>query len=138
MEKEKGYWRDVGTLISLWAANMDLLDDINCLELYEDANTFKVYSEDTKSLPQFIGPNACVKRSMINQGSEIYGLVSHSVIFTNVVIEEDCEIYDSVIMPGAKINKGTKIYKSIVAPNAIIDENRVINIEQNEVILVEK
>ena len=134
----KGYWRDVGTLSSLWAANMDLLDDINCLELYEDADAFKIYSEDTKSLPQFVGPNASIKRSMVNQGSKIFGNVDHSVIFTDVVIEEDCHIYDSVIMPGAKINKGTKIYKSIVAPNVVIDENRTINEENIDVILVEK
>ena len=134
----KGYWRDVGTLTSLWEANMDLLDDSDALELYDDTTSFKIYSEDTKSLPQYIGPHASVKNSMINQGSIVCGKVEHSVIFTNVVIENDCEIIDSVIMPNSTIMKGSKIYKAIVAPNSVIESNRIINQDAKEVILVEK
>ena len=134
----KGYWRDVGTLTSLWEANMDLLDDSDALELYDDTTNFKIYSEDTRSLPQYIGPNASVKSSMVNQGSIIFGNVEHSVIFTNVIIEEDCQIKDSVIMPNSIIKKGSKINKAIVAPDTVIEEKRMINIDGNEVILVEK
>ena len=117
---------------------MYLLDDSDALELYDDTTSFKIYSEDTKSLPQYIGPHASVKNSMINQGSIVCGKVEHSVIFTNVVIENDCEIIDSVIMPNSTIMKGSKIYKAIVAPNSVIEGNRVINQDAKEVILVEK
>ena len=117
---------------------MDLLDESDALELYDDTTSFKIYSEDTRSLPQYIGPTGSVKSSMINQGSIIFGKVEHSVIFTNVTIEEDCEIKDSVIMPNSVIKKGSKINKAIIAPETIIEENRIINEEGNEVILVER
>lgn len=133
-----GYWRDVGTIDSLWAANIDLLDDIRTLDLYEDASTFKVYSEDTRSLPQYVGSNAVVKRSMINQGSKIYGRVNHSVIFTDCLIEEDSQVIDSVVMPNAIIKKGAYINKAIIAPGVVIDENRIINKDSDEIVLIER
>lgn len=134
----QGYWRDVGTIHSLWEANMDLLHDTRILELYEEASTFKVYSEDTRSLPQYIGPNAEVKSSMINQGSSIFGKVDHSVIFTNVLIEEGSIVKDSVIMPNSIIRKGAYVNKAIIAPDVIIEDNRHVNKDSEDVILVEK
>lgn len=133
-----GYWKDVGTLSSLWKANMDLLDDSSTLDLYDEHSTFKIYSEDTKSLPQYIGPNALVNNSIVNQGSIILGEVNHSVVFNDTLIEEGAFIKDCVIMPRAVIKKGAKIYKAIVSSDVIIDENRIINSEKKEVILVEK
>ena len=133
-----GYWRDVGTLESLWSANMDLLDDNRTLDLYDETSTFNVYSQDTRSLPQYIGPNAHVMNSMVNQGSRILGSINHSVIFTNAVVEEGAEVVDSVIMPDVVIKKGAKIRKAIVAPGTVIDENRVIGDGQGEVELVER
>ncbi len=133
-----GYWRDVGTLSSLWEANMDLLDDIKTLDLYEESSSFKVYSEDTRSLPQYIGPNASVVKSMINQGSEIYGKVNHSVIFTDCLIEEGAIVIDSVIMPKSIIKKGAYINRAIVAPGVVVEENRIINKGEDEIVLVER
>ena len=89
----KGYWRDVGTLSSLHEANMDLLDDPDALDIYNNFSGFKIYTEDTKSLPQYIGPDAIVKDSMINQGSLILGNVNHSIIFTGVVVLNDSIIF---------------------------------------------
>ena len=134
----EGYWRDVGTLSSLWEANMDLLDDSDCLSLYDDTGSFKVYSEDTRSVPQYIGPNARVTNSMINQGSVVLGSVDHSVIFTNAYIGEGCVIKDSVIMPNAVIKDNVVINKAIISPNITIEENRQINVDGKDVVLIER
>ncbi len=133
-----GYWRDVGTIASLWKANMDLVDDIRTLDLYEMNSTFKVYSEDTRSLPQYIGANAEVKRSLVNQGSSIFGKVEHSVIFTNVVVEEGAEIYDSVLMPNVSVKRGAVIRKAIIANGVTIEEDRKINEACEEIALIER
>lgn len=131
-----GYWRDVGTLDSLWSANMDLLDDIRTLDLYDETTRFNVYSEDTRSLPQYIGPNASVKNSMINQGSRILGEVNHSVIFNDVIIEEGALVTDCVVMPNVVIKKGAKVHKAIISSKVIIEENQVINNDNDEIILL--
>lgn len=136
--KYDGYWRDVGTLKSLWEANMDLLNDEKTLDLYQENSSFKIYSADTRSLPQYIGKNAIIKNSMINQGANIFGKVEHSIIFTDVTIEEDAIVKDCVIMPNVTIKKGARIFSSIVSPNVIIEENRIINEDGNEIILVER
>ena len=133
-----GYWKDVGTIPSLWKANMDLLDDSTTLDLYDENSNFKIYSEDTRSLPQYIGPKAIVNKSIINQGSIILGEVDHCIIFNDVIIEEGALIKDSVIMPRAVIKKGAMINKAIVSSDVVIDEYRVINSDNIEVILVEK
>lgn len=132
----QGYWRDVGTIDSLWRANMDLLDG-DPLGLYADDN-FKVLSEDTRSNPQYIGRNAEISDSIINQGVRCNGKVTHSIIFTDVVIEEGVEVYDSVVMPGVIIRKGAKIYRAIIANGVEIASNRIINEENKKVILVGK
>lgn len=118
-----GYWRDVGTIDSLWEANMDLLDqeDAKRLLLNDD---LKLFSEDTRSLPQYFGEKAKVKNSLINQGAVIFGTVDHSVIFHDVVIEEGATVTDSVIMPGAFIKSGTMLKKVIVAPQTKVGQSQ--------------
>lgn len=133
-----GYWKDVGTLSSLWEANMELIDDEKALDLYNSMSSFKIYTEDTKSLPQYIGPNARVTNSIINQGSIIFGEVNHSVLFTGAHIGEDSKIEDSVIMPGAIIGKNVHLKNVIVANNVVIEDGREVIGQVNDIKLITK
>ena len=118
----KGYWRDVGTIDSLWESNMDLIDhnDAKSLLLNDD---LKLFTEDTRSLPQYLGEHAKVKNSLVNQGAVIFGTVDHSVVFHDVVIEEGATVTDSVIMPGAVIKSGVVLSRVIVSPNMKVEKS---------------
>lgn len=129
----KGYWKDVGTIESLWESNMDLLDGKCSLNLYE--NDFRIFSEDTHSTPQYIGPKGKVKNSIINQGAIIEGTALHSVIFNEVNIEEGAVVENSVIMPKTTIKSGVTIKNAIVGPLLTIEENKEPK-EGDEVVLV--
>ncbi len=131
-----GYWKDVGTISSLHEANMDLLPDGNENNLGKITNGNKLYSEDTNSHPQYIGVNAQIKNSIINQGAVIHGKVERSVISNEVVVEEGAVIKNSVIMSGAYISKGAKINNAVVAPNAFIGPNVKISPDEDNVELV--
>lgn len=133
----EGYWKDVGTIASLWQANMDLLDPNDPLHLYND-DSFKILSEDNRALPQYVGKKAIIKNSIVNQGANVFGKVLNSVVFTGALIEEGAEVYDSVIMPGAKILSGAVIHKAIVADNVTISGERKENIEGQDVVLLAK
>lgn len=118
-----GYWKDVGTVNSLWQANMDLLDRDCALRLYSQTN--KIFSMDTCSRPQYIGVGADVKDSIINQGAIIYGKVEHSVISNEVKIEKGAEVKNSFLMPGAVIKSNVKIENAIVGSEEIVSENQI-------------
>jgi glucose-1-phosphate adenylyltransferase len=118
----EGYWRDVGTIDSLWEANMDLLDADAAKQLFIN-DDLKLFTEDTRSLPQFIGYDGVVKDSLINQGAIIHGEVIHSVIFNDVLIEKGAIVKDSVVMPGAIIKTGVTLNRVIVTPNAKIEKS---------------
>lgn len=133
-----GYWKDVGTLNSLWEANMDLLDEKSALDLFNEMSSFRIYSEDTKSLPQYIGPNARVTNSIINQGSIVFGKVNHSVLFTGTQVGENSLIEDSVIMPYAKIGKNVHLKNVIVANDVEIEDGREIITSNDNILLVTK
>lgn len=120
----EGYWKDVGTIDSLWESNMDLLKEDNELNLYDES--WKIYSRNPHSPPHYVSDKGSVYQSMVNEGCIIDGLVRNSVLFPEVVVGEDAEIFDSVIMPGVKIKKGAKIYKSIVMSNKVVEENEVL------------
>jgi glucose-1-phosphate adenylyltransferase len=117
-----GYWRDVGTTDSLWEANMDLLENGEALSVLQN-DALKIFTEDTRSLPQYIGDNAKVQDSIINQGAVVLGKVHHSVIFHDVVIEEGAQVIDCVIMPGAIIRAGVNLKRVIVGPNMKVTES---------------
>ncbi len=134
----EGYWRDVGTIDSLWKANMDLLNNDEYIDLYSYSDDLKIFSEDTKSVPQYVGKMAMVKESLINQGAIVLGKVVHSVISNETLIEEGAEVYNSVIMPGAIIRKGARIYRAIVANNVEVESDRVINENGTKTVLVSK
>lgn len=120
----KGYWKDVGTVKSLWEANMDLLREDNELNLGD--SKWRIYSVDHVEPAQYIGPNAEIKLSMAVDGSEIYGKVNHSIIFSGSIIGKNSEVIDSVIMPNVKIGDNVVINKAIVGSNAVVRRNSMI------------
>ena len=119
-----GYWKDVGTIDSLWEANLDIINPNVDLDLSDPS--WKIYSKTPASPPHYIGKNAKVENSSVSEGCEIDGEVDYSVVSSNVTIEVDADVRYSVIMPGAVIKKGAKVYYSIVAENAVIEENAKI------------
>ena len=132
----KGYWRDVGTLSSLHEANMDIALDKMELNLYDQDPSNRIYTEDVYSVPQYVGKNGSVKRSIVNQGATILGEIDSSVISTRVIIEEGCKLNRCVVMEDAVIKRGSKIDNAIIAPGSIIEENSEINLGKDEVVLI--
>ena len=130
-----GYWKDVGTVESLWQANMDLLDDKE-LDLYNIKKDWKIYTEDTLSKPQIIGEEASIKHSLVTQGCIVNGEVEGSVLFNNVYIGEGAKVVDSVLMPGVLVEEGAEIYKAIIDEGVVVKSSDVINKEAKEVELV--
>ena len=130
-----GYWKDVGTVESLWQANMDLLDDKE-LDLYNTKKDWKIYSEDTLGKPQLIGKDASVKNSLVTQGCVVNGEVEGSVLFNNVNVGEGAKVIDSVLMPGVLIEEGAVVKKAIIDEGVVIKAGTVVNDEAKEVALV--
>lgn len=130
-----GYWKDVGTVGSLWEANMDLLDDKE-LDLYNIKKDWKIYSEDTLNMPQIIGEEASIKNSLVTQGCIVNGEVTGSVLFNSVYVGEGAKVVDSVLMPGVLVEEGAEVYKAIVDEGVVIKANSVINKEAKKVELV--
>ena len=130
-----GYWQDVGTVESLWQANMDLLDDKE-LDLYNIKKDWKIYSEDTLGKPQLIGAKASVKNSLVTQGCVVNGEVEGSVLFSNVNVGEGAKVIDSVLMPGVLIEEGAIVKEAIIDEGVVIKAGTVVNEEAEEVALV--
>lgn len=114
----EGYWKDVGTIESLWEANMDLLTLPMPIDLY-DAK-WRIYGRNPGLAPHFIAEGASVRNSLITEGCEVYGHVDHSVIFSGVTIREGATVKDSVVMPGAVIERGAQVQRAIVSEDAVI------------------
>lgn len=115
-----GYWKDVGTIDSLWEANMDVLDPNVPLDLLDDS--WKIYSRNPVMPPHYTGENSKIENSMVAEGCEIYGTVDFSVLFAGVTIEEGAVVTDSIIMPGSVIKKGAVVEYAIVGENCVIGE----------------
>ena len=130
-----GYWKDVGTVESLWQANMDLLDDKE-LDLYNIKKDWKIYSEDTLGKPQLIGLKASVKNSLVTQGCVVNGTVEGSVLFNNVNVGEGAQVIDSVLMPGVLVEEGAVVKKAIIDEGVVVKAGTVVNEEAKEVALV--
>lgn len=128
--KFKGYWKDVGTIDSLWEANMDLIDSRNELNLNDP--TWKIYTEDTPVLPQYIGPNAKIDKAFITQGCVVEGEVKHSVLFTGCKVGEGAKIIDSVLMPGVEVAAGAVVQRALVADNVKIGQDAVVGSADSE------
>ncbi|MFR3530487.1 MAG: glucose-1-phosphate adenylyltransferase [Lachnospiraceae bacterium] len=128
--KFKGYWKDVGTIDSLWEANMDLLDKNNELDLHDP--TWKIYTEDVTSLPQYIGPDAQINQAFITQGCIIEGEVRNSVLFTGAKVGAGAKIIDSVLMPGVVVEEGAVVTRALVADNVKIGKEAVVGSADSE------
>lgn len=114
------YWKDVGTIDSLWEANMDCLDPNVPLNLYD--NNWKIYSRNPVMPPHYAGPNSKIENSMVAEGCNIYGTVDFSILFSGVTVEEGAVVRDSIIMPNTVIKKDAVIEYSIVGEDCIIGE----------------
>ncbi len=118
------YWKDVGTIDSLWEANLDLLSPKVKIDLSD--KKWRIYSRTAPTPPQYISSAAKVQNSLITDGCEVEGNVEFSILFENSTIEEGAEILDSLIMPGAIVKKGAKVKYAIVGENAVIGEGAQI------------
>lgn len=128
--KYKGYWKDVGTIDSLWEANMDLLNADNELDLND--STWKIYTEDTTKLPQYISADASVSRAYVTQGCVIEGEVKNSVLFTGVKVGPGAKIIDSVLMPDVVVEEGAVLERVIVADGVQIGKNAKVGSADSE------
>lgn len=117
----EGYWKDVGTIDSLWEANMDLLDPAVPLDVRDD--DWRIYSRNSGRAGHYLGSNASVSNSMITEGCYVDGEVTKSVLFAGVKVGKGAVVEDSIIMPGAVIEEGAKVSYSIVAENVVIKKN---------------
>ncbi len=118
------YWKDVGTISSLWEANMDVLDEDGGLNLADD--NWKIYSRNSAEPPQYIGSSASISNSMISEGCLVDGTVEHSIISYGATIEEGAVIKDSIIMPNTVVKKGAKISHALIGWDSVIGENAVV------------
>lgn len=135
----EGYWRDVGTVDSLWEANMDLLSDTPPLNLND--TSWRIFTRNPNQPAQYVAPGAKVSSCIINEGCTVYGEVKHSVLFYGVEVGEGSVITDSVIMPKVKIGKNVRIHKAIISENTVIEDNMEIGIDredENEILLIDK
>jgi glucose-1-phosphate adenylyltransferase len=124
-----GYWKDVGTIKSLWEANMDLLDDKNQLNIHDES--WKIYSINPTNPAQYIGPKAKVTNSIVVEGCIVLGEVYKSVLFQGVTIGKNSKVSNSVIMPNTKIADNVIIDKAIIGNNVIIKRNSLIGISDD-------
>lgn len=132
----KGYWRDVGTLASLHAANMDICLARDTLNLYDNDPHTRIFTEDVASLPHFVGKHGHIINSIANQGAIILGHVNACVISNEVLIDKGAKCDHCVIMAGAVIEQGAELHNVIVGPGAHIKKNEKVNLDSNAVILV--
>lgn len=116
-----GYWKDVGTLSSYWEANMELIDIIPVFNLYEEF--WKIYTKTDAIPPQYVASDAYIEKSIIGDGTDVYGKVYNSVIGSNVVIEEGAVVRDSIIMQDSRIGKNAVVNKAIIAEEVVVGDN---------------
>ena len=126
----EGYWKDVGTISSLWEANMDLLGDEPILDLTDD--TWRIYARHSAETPQYIGAEAVVENSSVTEGCTIYGTVINSVLASDVVVEKGAVVKDSVIMDDVRICEGAVVNYSIVDEHSVIEKNAKVGEERGE------
>lgn len=116
----EGYWKDVGTINSLWEANMDLLDEDSGINMND--KKWKIYSRSSAEPPHYVGDTGVVSNSIVTEGCNVYGEVEHSILFHSVEVKRGAKIIGSTILPGAVIKEGAEVYYSIIAENAIIEK----------------
>ena len=125
--KFEGYWKDVGTISSLWEANMDLIGTDPILNMAD--RDFRIFSRNVARPPQFIGSKAKIENSLISEGCKINGTVINSILSGGVVIEEGALVKDSVIMEDVTVKSGGKVYSAIVDSDTVVEKNAVVGVE---------
>ena len=120
----EGYWKDVGTIDSLWESNMDLLNPNVPLDLSDES--WKIYSRNPAMPPHYISRDAKVQNSLIAEGTNVYGTIDFAVLFAGVYIAPGAVVRDSIIMPGARVEEGAVVQYAIVAENAVIGKDAVV------------
>lgn len=130
----KGYWRDVGTIQSLWEANMDLIKTPEAVDL-NDSN-WRIYTNTMDMPPQYVGRNASIKESLIADGCSVLGTVENTVLSHKVDVGEGSIVRDSVIMPNVIIGKNVIIEKAMIAEGAVIEDNSVIKSDTGEISVI--
>lgn len=126
----KGYWKDVGTIQSLWEANMDLLDKDCELNLFD--HSWRIYSVNPNQPPQYICPAGEVSESLVNEGRKIEGEVSRTVVFQGVTVKKGAVVKETVIMPDAVIGHNCVIEKAIVSPGVYVPDGTIIKPDEND------
>ena len=135
--KFDGYWKDVGTISSLWEANMDLIGDEPVLNIAD--KSFRIYSKNTARAPQYIGPKAKIQNSLISEGCRIYGEVYNSVLSGGVTVEAGAVVRDSVIMDDVIVKKSASVYSAIVDSSAVIEVGATVgkeNASKNDIAVI--
>jgi len=122
------YWKDVGTVQSLWEANMDIISTPPKFDLND--RKWSIYSKNPIAAPQYVGSGAVIKNSTVSEGCNIYGEVNHSVLFGNVSVGENTVVKDSVVMTGAKIGKNVVIEKAVIGSGAVIEDNVKVGVSE--------
>ena len=137
--KFEGYWKDVGTISSLWEANMDLIGDEPVLNMSD--RDFRIFSRNTARPPQYIGPKSTIENSLVSEGCKINGTVINSILSGGVVIEEGALVKDSVIMEDVTIKSGAKVHSAIVDSDTVVEFGAVVgkeNADKSEIVIVAK
>ena len=130
----EGYWKDVGTIESLWEANMDLLNMPMPIDLYD--KKWRIYGRNPGVAPHYIAEGAVARNSLITEGCEVYGRVEHSVLFAGVRVLEGASVFDSVVMPNATIERGAVLRRAIVAEGAVIGAGAVVGEETGNIAVI--
>ena len=127
----EGYWKDVGTIDSLWEANMDLLDPKTKLDLTDEKN--KIYSRNPMYPPHFVSDTAEIQNSMVADGCNVHGSLEFSMLFQGVTVKKGAVITDSILMPGVVVEEGARVSYAIVAENSVIGKNAVVGSKPEDV-----
>lgn len=130
----QGYWKDVGTIESLWEANMDLLQMPMPIDLYD--SSWRIYGRNPGMAPHLVAEGAVVQNCLITEGCEVYGKVERSVLFAGVTLKEGASVVDSVVMPGAVIERGAQVKRAIVAEGAVIGAGAMVGEDTGNIAVV--
>ena len=132
----EGYWRDVGTVQSYYDSQMDLMDDVENINVF--TKDMKVFSNSNIYPPQFIGPDAIIRNSLICNGCTVYGTVDHSILGSGAVVGAGTVVKDSIVLPNAIIGRNCKINKAIINEGVVVEDNEVVGDPDGEVIVYGK
>ena len=129
-----GYWKDVGTIESLWEANMDLLSNPMPIDMHD--KKWRIFARNPGMAPHYIAEGASVTDSLITEGCEVFGKVNHSILFAGVIVEEGADVEYSVIMPGSVIKRGAVVRRSILAENAVVSAGAFVGANEGGIAVI--